>query len=69
MMKLLFENWRQYLNEEKKREFLLERINTLSSNRRFVNDSGEEPPLEEDLRLAKVAFSLLLEAFQCMRLP
>jgi len=37
-MKLLFESWRRYLEENKERELLLERINSLSSNKRFVNE-------------------------------
>jgi len=37
-MKLLFEGWRRYLEESKERKFLLERINSLSSNKRFVSD-------------------------------
>jgi len=37
-VKLLFENWRRYLEEGKERKFLLERINSLSSNKRFVSD-------------------------------
>jgi len=67
-MKLLFENWRKFLNEEKKREFLLERINTLSSNRRFVNDILTEiedddsrrvfPLSENELNKIKGAISL-----------
>mgnify|MGYP001265242928 CR=1 FL=1 len=46
-MKLLFENWRKYLKEE---EILYERINLLSSNKRFVNDTLEEIASEDPRR-------------------
>ena len=64
-MKLLFENWRKYLKEE---EILYERINLLSSNKRFVNDALEEivsedprrqfPLSEEELEKIKSAAGL-----------
>jgi len=41
-MKLLFENWRQYLKENKERALLFERINSLSSKRRYINDTLTE---------------------------
>jgi len=41
-MKLLFENWRQYLKENKERALLFERINSLSSRKRYVNDALTE---------------------------
>ena len=41
-MKLLFESWRKYLKEIKDIEFLNERINSLDSNKRFVNNKLTE---------------------------
>jgi len=41
-MKLLIENWREYLKESRERALLFERINSLSSRKRFVNDTLTE---------------------------
>jgi len=46
-MKLLFENWRKYLKEIKDIEFLNERINSLDSNKRFVNNKLTEVDVED----------------------
>ncbi len=62
-MKLLFENWRKYLKEIKNIEFLNERINSLDSNKRFVNNKL----IEVDVKDPSLQFPLSEKELQKIR--